>query len=74
MTSARQSKDSDFTRIVQALPALARKMALDTLSIEVMNLAMESVDGEKGYLLLEKDGRWEVEAIGERNEDNGSAC
>ena len=69
MTSPHQFIDSDFTRILHALPALGREMALDTLSVEVMNLAMESVDGDKGYLLLERDGRWEIEAIGERNED-----
>ena len=70
MTSRQTSVQFDFTGILQALPALASEVALDTLSVKVLKIAMEIVEAEKGYLLIENGGNWDLQAIAQRDATN----
>lgn len=52
----------DLVSMVEASQALSREIALDRLLVRLMELLIETSGAEAGYLLLEQNGRWVVEA------------
>jgi histidine kinase len=52
----------DLVSMVEASQALSREIELDRLLVRLMELLIETSGAEAGYLLLEQNGRWRVEA------------
>lgn len=54
----------DTTSVIRAAQALSREIALDRLLTRLMTLVLETAGAQTGYLLLDRQGRWMVEATG----------
>ncbi len=54
----------DLQTIVKASLALSREIDLKKLVAQLMHIAIENAGAERGALILEKDGRWIIEAVG----------
>ncbi|MBW4493241.1 MAG: AAA family ATPase [Oscillatoria princeps RMCB-10] len=54
----------DLTAVVKASQALAGEIVLDKLLARLMNIVIENAGAEKGFLILEKEGTWVIEASG----------
>ncbi len=52
----------DFNAVLKASEAISREMNLDDLLVKVMKIIIESAGAQTGYLLLEKDQGWFIEA------------
>ncbi|MEG4807081.1 ATP-binding sensor histidine kinase [Microcoleus sp. F8-D3] len=67
-SSASTTNDSagvlDLTTVVKASQTLAGEIVLDKLLAKMMKIVIENAGGQKGFLLLEKEGQWVIEASG----------
>ncbi|MBN9378869.1 MAG: hypothetical protein BGO14_03340 [Chlamydiales bacterium 38-26] len=65
-TSASTEKTSsqilDFISIMKASQAIAREIQLQNLIEKMMRIVVENAGAEKGYLILEKQGKYFIEA------------
>ncbi|MBD0342809.1 MAG: GAF domain-containing protein, partial [Microcoleus sp. Co-bin12] len=54
----------DLTTAVKASQTLAGEIVLDKLLAKMMKIVIENAGGQTGFLILEKDGQWVIEASG----------
>ena len=54
----------DLNSVIKASRAMAGEIVLDRLLIQVMQIVIENSGAQKGFLLLEHDGKWFIEAEG----------
>ncbi len=54
----------DLTTAVKASQTLAGEIVLDKLLAKLMKIVIENAGGERGFLILEKSGKWVIEASG----------
>ncbi len=59
----------DLTTVIKASQALAGEIVLDKLLKNLMKIVLENAGAQKGFLILEKDGKWVIEAEGVVNSD-----
>ena len=52
----------DLNTLIKATQTLAGEVALDKLLIKIMQIVIESAGAQKGYLILQKQGEWLIEA------------
>lgn len=64
-TEKTTSEALDFISIMKASQAMTREIHLDNLIRKMMHIVIQNAGAEKGYLLLEKDGHYFVEAVAE---------
>jgi predicted ATPase/signal transduction histidine kinase/DNA-binding response OmpR family regulator/tRNA A-37 threonylcarbamoyl transferase component Bud32 len=60
----------DLTSVIKSSQALSSEIVLEKLLGTLMKLVIENAGAQIGYLLLQKDGEWAIEAAGDvgRNE------
>ncbi|WP_026098450.1 trifunctional serine/threonine-protein kinase/ATP-binding protein/sensor histidine kinase [Kamptonema formosum] len=63
-TTSSSSGVLDLTAVVRSSQALAGEIVLDKLLATLMKIVIENAGAEKGFLILEKEGRWVIEASG----------
>ncbi|MEP6485750.1 trifunctional serine/threonine-protein kinase/ATP-binding protein/sensor histidine kinase [Microcoleus vaginatus GB2-A3] len=67
-SSASTTNDSagvlDLTTAVKASQTLAGEIVLDKLLAKMMKIVIENAGAQTGFLILEKDGQWVIEASG----------
>ncbi|MEG4574043.1 ATP-binding sensor histidine kinase [Microcoleus sp. N3A4] len=67
-SSASTTSDSagvlDLTTAVKASQTLAGEIVLDKLLAKMMKIVIENAGGQRGFLILEKEGEWVIEASG----------
>ncbi len=71
-TSGKDTKTAaalDLTSILKASQALAGEIVLDNLLTKMLNIIIENAGAEIGYLLMEKNGQWMIEASGKVNSE-----
>ncbi|MEO8402543.1 MAG: AAA family ATPase, partial [Gammaproteobacteria bacterium] len=56
------SESLDLSTVVKASQTIAREIVLADLLKQLMSFLIENAGAQKGYLLLEKEGRWTIEA------------
>ncbi|MEG3908235.1 ATP-binding sensor histidine kinase [Microcoleus sp. w2-18bC1] len=52
----------DLTTAVKASQTLAGEIVLDKLLAKMMKIVIENAGGQRGFLILEKEGQWVIEA------------
>ncbi|MFB2916918.1 AAA family ATPase [Aerosakkonema funiforme] len=62
-TTGRNSSEAlDFAAVMKASQAISGEIVLEQLLDRVMKAAIASAGAEKGFLILDKDGNWVIEA------------
>ncbi|MCL1467533.1 trifunctional serine/threonine-protein kinase/ATP-binding protein/sensor histidine kinase [Argonema galeatum] len=67
MTSSTSSDNAgvlDLTTVMKASQTLAGEILLDKLLAKLMKIAIENAGAQKGFLILEKEDNWVIEAEG----------
>ncbi|WP_373525603.1 AAA family ATPase [Nostoc sp.] len=59
----------DLNSILKASQILGREIKLDTLLTKLMTIVIENAGAEKGYLLLNQQGEWQIAASGTIDSD-----
>ncbi|MEG3861569.1 trifunctional serine/threonine-protein kinase/ATP-binding protein/sensor histidine kinase [Microcoleus sp. herbarium12] len=59
----------DLTTAVKASQTLAGEIVLDKLLAKMMKIVIENAGGQRGFFILEKDGKWVIEASGSVDDD-----
>jgi predicted ATPase/serine phosphatase RsbU (regulator of sigma subunit) len=54
----------DFTSLLKASQAIAGEIELGALLIQLMKIIIENAGAREGFLILEKNGQWVIEAEG----------
>ncbi|MCW6052582.1 AAA family ATPase [Lyngbya sp. CCAP 1446/10] len=62
----------DLTTAVKASQTLAGEIVLDKLLAKLMKIVIENAGGQRGFLILEKSGKWVIEASGYVDADHVS--
>jgi predicted ATPase/signal transduction histidine kinase/tRNA A-37 threonylcarbamoyl transferase component Bud32 len=60
----------DLETVMKASQTIAGEVQLGKLLVHLMNIIIENAGAEKGFLLLEKDGQWLIEAEGTTNQQD----
>ncbi|MDJ0715621.1 MAG: AAA family ATPase [Prochloraceae cyanobacterium] len=68
-TTDTKTEALDLTSVIKASQALASEIVLDKLLAKLMKTVIENAGAQKGVLILEKDGKWTIEAEGKVNYD-----
>ncbi|MEG3839983.1 AAA family ATPase, partial [Microcoleus sp. herbarium14] len=67
-SSASTTSDSagvlDLTTVVKASQTLAGEIVLEKLLAKLMKIVIENAGGQRGFLIVEKSGKWVIEASG----------
>jgi PAS domain S-box-containing protein len=63
-TSNRLVETLDLTTVMKASQAISGEIVLENLIRRLMQIAIENAGAQKGFLILEKDGKWVIEAEG----------
>ncbi len=63
-TGSSDTQALDLATVMKASQALAGEIVLDKLLSKLMKIAIENAGAQKGYLILEKEGNWVIEATG----------
>jgi predicted ATPase/signal transduction histidine kinase/DNA-binding response OmpR family regulator len=63
-TASSDAQSLDLETVVKASQALTSEIVLDKLLSILMKIAIENAGAQKGYLILETDGNWTIEAFG----------
>lgn len=67
-TSKTQSSEIlDLATVVKSSQTIAREIVLSDLLKKLMSFVIENAGAEKGYLLLEKNGEWLIEAATDKD-------
>ncbi len=62
-TTSSTAKDRlDLATIMKSSQAISKEIVLDDLLRKMMHIVVENAGAQKGYLLLEKEGQWFIEA------------
>ncbi|MCP4944536.1 MAG: GAF domain-containing protein, partial [Planctomycetaceae bacterium] len=62
LTGSRSADALDFATVMKASHAISGEIVLDSLLSKMMDIVMENVGAQKGYLILDKSGQWVIEA------------
>ncbi|MCU0544844.1 MAG: AAA family ATPase [Oscillatoriaceae cyanobacterium Prado104] len=62
----------DFAAVLKASQTISGKIVLRQLLNQVMEAAIENAGAEKGFLLMEKNGKWAIEAEAKIEDDRAS--
>jgi class 3 adenylate cyclase len=54
----------DLISVLKASQAISGEIELDKLLTNLMKIVIENAGAQRGYLILEKEGRWQIEAEG----------
>ena len=65
ITSGITAKDIDFMSVMKASRAISREIVFSELLKKMMNVIIENAGAQKGMLLLESEGNYRIEVIGE---------
>ncbi|MDJ0715311.1 MAG: AAA family ATPase [Prochloraceae cyanobacterium] len=68
-TTGTETEMLDLRSVIKASQALASEIVLEKLLGKLMKAVIENAGAQKGFLILEKDGKWEIEAEGVVNSD-----
>ncbi|MGK7923955.1 MAG: AAA-like domain-containing protein, partial [Spirulina sp.] len=68
-TSGRSAKSLDIETVLKASETLSQEIVLKKLLTNLMNIAIANAGAQKGFLILEKDEDWVIEAEGNINEN-----
>ena len=60
----------DLSSIIKASQALAGEIILENLLEQLINIVMENAGASHGYLILEQNGQWTIEASRNLNSNN----
>nr|WP_243147411.1 AAA family ATPase [Scytonema sp. UIC 10036] len=60
----------DLATVMKAAQAISGEIVLSNLLTRLMKIVIENAGAEKGYLILEKQGKWLIEAQGAVNSDD----
>lgn len=75
-TSNRSGETLDLATVMKASQAIAGEILLDKLLDSLMKILIENAGAQKGFLILDKDREWLIEASGEvdssAEEDNNT--
>ncbi|MEH1902128.1 MAG: AAA family ATPase [Nostoc sp.] len=63
-TNTTRSTFLDLKSILKASQILGQEIKLDTLLTKLMTIVIENAGAEKGYLLLNQQGKWQIAASG----------
>lgn len=63
-TTSNSAAVLDLTTAVKASQTLAGEIVLDKLLAKLMKIVIENAGGQRGFLILEKSGKWVIEASG----------
>jgi predicted ATPase/signal transduction histidine kinase len=63
------SETLDLTTVMKATQAISSEIVLGQLLEKLMHIAIENAGAQHGFLLLESDGEWRIEAEGDVNGD-----
>jgi predicted ATPase/signal transduction histidine kinase len=63
-SSSSNSDDLDLSTVIKASQALASEIVLSKLLHQLMKISIENAGAQKGFLILEKNGEWVIEAEG----------
>lgn len=70
-TSEQSSSEAlDLKTVVKASQVLAGEIVLDKLLEKLMKIVIENAGAQKGYLILDKEGNWVIEAEGSVDSDD----
>ncbi|MEM7031047.1 MAG: serine/threonine-protein kinase PknK, partial [Chloroflexota bacterium] len=71
-TGTHISAELDFNTILKASQTISSEIVLDRLLEQLMRITMENAGAEKGFLILEQNGKWVIEAEGQIDQDSDS--
>ncbi|MBD2680201.1 MULTISPECIES: AAA family ATPase [Nostoc] len=69
-TSNNDSKKLDLITVVKASQTIAGEITLDKLLKKLMKICIENAGAQRGFLILERDKNWVIEAEGAMDDDN----
>ncbi|MBR8833309.1 MAG: AAA family ATPase [Stigonema ocellatum SAG 48.90 = DSM 106950] len=69
-TSNSNAESLDIATVIKASQALAGEIKLDKLLIKLMKTVIENAGAQTGFLILDKEGNWVIEAIATLDSDN----
>ncbi|MDB9513519.1 SpoIIE family protein phosphatase, partial [Kamptonema animale CS-326] len=61
-TGGTSGEELDFAAVMKASQAISGEIVLEQLLNQVMKTAIENAGAQKGFLILNKDGNWAIEA------------
>ncbi|MEH2182206.1 trifunctional serine/threonine-protein kinase/ATP-binding protein/sensor histidine kinase [Nostoc sp.] len=68
-TTGSDMKVLELTTVIKASQALAHEIILDKLLKKLMKIVIENAGAQKGYLILDKESKWVIEAEGSIDSD-----
>jgi PAS domain S-box-containing protein len=68
-TSSRESSSLDIETVVKASQAISSEIMLDRLLATLMKISIENAGAQTGYLILERQGKFFIEASGKVEEE-----
>ncbi len=69
-TTGTETEMLDLTSVIKSSQTLASEILLDNLLAKLMKTAIENGGAQKGFLILEQDEKWVIEAEGNVDSDN----
>ncbi|MBN3898660.1 MAG: AAA family ATPase [Nostoc sp. NOS(2021)] len=69
ISTTTRSTSLDLNSVLKASQVLGREIKLDTLLTKLMTIVIENAGAEKGYLLLNQQGEWQIAASGTIDSD-----
>jgi PAS domain S-box-containing protein len=69
-TGRANSQTIDLTTVIKASQLLASEIKLEQLLAKLMKVAIENAGARSGFLILEKDRKWAIEAEGKIDTDD----
>lgn len=67
LSNETKTSNLDLTSVLKASQALSGEIVLNTLLEKMMKLVLENAGAQTGYLMLNKQGQWVIEASGTVN-------
>lgn len=68
-TGNRSSESLDLAAVIKASQTISGEIVLESLLAKLMKTVIENGGAQKGYLILNKDGQWVIEAEGTVDSD-----
>jgi len=68
-TSIRLTEALDLATVMKASQAISGEIVLDKLLAKMMKIVIENAGAERGFLIMDKDGKWVIEAEGAIEKD-----
>jgi PAS domain S-box-containing protein len=69
-TTNRLVETLDLTTVMKASQAISGEIVLENLIRKLIKIALENAGAQKGFLILEKEGSWVIEAEGSVDSDD----